>query len=70
MEFLGYVVDRHGLRVNPGKNKAMLDIPSPTNVKEVRRVIGTFSRYRRFIPNFSSIIPPITGLLRKNKKFL
>lgn len=70
MEFLGYVVDKNGLRVNPDKVKAMLEIPTPKNVREVRRVVGTFSWYRRFIPNFSSVISSITDLLKKNRKFV
>lgn len=44
MEFLGYVVDKNGLRVNPDKVKAMLEIQTPKNVREVRRIVGTFLR--------------------------
>ncbi|KAG5875773.1 hypothetical protein JTB14_022482 [Gonioctena quinquepunctata] len=69
MRYLGYVVNRNGLHVDPDKVKAMLDIPSPTNVSEVRRIVGTFSWYRRFVESFSSIIAPITALLRKCSKF-
>lgn len=69
MKYLGYVVDRNGLHVDPDKVKAMLDIDRPRNVKEVRRVAGTFSWYRRFIPEFSSIMAPITALLKKKAKF-
>lgn len=69
MKYLGYVVDRNGLHVDPDKVKAMLDIEPPRNVKEVRRVVGTFSWYRRFVPDFSSIITPITSLLKKRTKF-
>lgn len=70
MKYLGYVVDRFGLHVDPDKVKAMLDIPSPKSVTEVRRVVGVFSWYRRFIPEFSSIVAPITGLLRKSQRFV
>lgn len=68
--YLGYKIDKNGLHVDPSKVKAMLDIPIPTCVSEVRRVVGTFSWYRRFIPNFSSIISPLTSLLRKGSKFV
>jgi len=69
LKYLGYVVDRQGLHVDPDKVKAMLDVPVPKSVTEVRRIIGTFSWYRRFIKDFSSVIAPITGLLRKDRKF-
>ena len=70
MKYLGYVVDRNGLHVDPDKVKAMLEVPTPRNVTEVRRIVGTFSWYRRFIKDFSSLIEPITALLRKSRKFI
>lgn len=69
MKYLGYVVDRNGLHVDPDKVRAMLEMPPPTNLTEVRRIVGTFSWYRRFIPDFSAKIVPITALLKRNAKF-
>lgn len=69
MRYLGYVVDKHGLHVDPDKVQAMLDIPSPKGVGDVRRILGTFSWYRRFVPDFASIVAPITALLKKSTKF-
>lgn len=69
MKYLGYVVDCNGLHVDPDKVKAMLEIPTPTCVRDVRSIVGTFSWYRKFVPEFSSIIAPMTALLRKNSKF-
>lgn len=70
LKYLGYVVDKHGLHVDPEKVSAMLDMPAPKKVSGVRGIIGTFSWYRRFIPDFSTLIAPITALLRKsNSKF-
>lgn len=69
MRYLGYIVDARGLRVDGDKVKAMLELPKPKSVTEVRRIVGTFSWYRRFVPDFSTIIAPITALTKKNKKF-
>ena len=70
LRYLGYVVDKHGLHVDPEKVSAILNLPIPTTVTEVRRVLGMASWYRRFIPNFSSVVSPITSLTKKNFKFL
>lgn len=69
LRYLGYVVDVNGLHVDPEKVNAILQIPTPSKVSDVRSIIGTASWYRRFIPNFSSIIQPLTELLKKNSKF-
>lgn len=70
MKYLGFVIDRKGLHVNPDKIKSMFELPPPQNVKEVRRIIGRFSWYRRFVPEFSTIVSPITALIKKCSKFV
>lgn len=67
LKYLGYVVDSHGLHVDPAKVQAILDIPTPRNVSGVETLIGTASWYRRFIPEFSTIVTPLTNLLKENK---
>lgn len=70
LKFLGYVVDNTGLRCDPDKVSAILNIPAPKNVKEVRRFLGVTSWYRRFIPDMASLVSPITHLLRKRSPFI
>lgn len=69
LRYLGYVVDKKGLRVDPEKVEAILKIPVPKNSKEVRQFVGTASWYRRFIANFATRMHPLTSLLRKGKRF-
>lgn len=70
LKYLGYVVDSEGLHVDVSKVEAMLNVPPPRNAKEVRRFVGMASWYRRFIPNFATILKPLTELTRKNVHFL
>lgn len=69
LKYLGYVVSRQGLHVDPEKVSAIVNIPIPQSVQEIRRIIGMSSWYRRFIPNYSTRIAPLTNLIRKNVKF-
>lgn len=69
LKYLGYVVNANGLLVDPEKVDAIIRIPIPTNPTEVRRIVGMASWYRRFVPNFSTIIAPLTALTHKNTKF-
>eukprot|EP00061_Rhincodon_typus_P009275 g32651.t1 len=52
------------------KTKAIKEFPRPSSKKEVLRLLGLNRSYRKFVPNFSSILAPLTDLLKKNMKFL
>lgn len=67
LKYLGFVVGEHGLRADPDKIRAILEYPTPTSRKEVRRFIGTCSWFRRFIANFSTIASPLNRLTCSGK---
>ncbi|KAL0849096.1 hypothetical protein ABMA28_013456 [Loxostege sticticalis] len=67
LRYLGYVVDSQGLRTDPEKVQAILDYPTPSNKKEVKRFLGTASWYRRFIPQFSTVAGPLNKLTSTKK---
>lgn len=69
LRYLGYVINSQGLHVDPAKVEAIINYPPPKNAKEVRRFIGMTSWYRRFVPNFSTLIAPINIFTRKGQKF-
>lgn len=72
MRFLGYIVDKDGLRTDPEKVSAIMNFPRPKNIKELKRFIGIASWYRRFVKNFSIIAAPLHNLTKgkRNKKFI
>lgn len=68
LKYLGFVVDRKGLRTDPDKVKAMLDYPVPKTATRTKRFIGMCSWYRRFVKDYSTISAPINHLLKGRKK--
>ena len=67
--YLGFVIDRTGIKADPKKVQVIKNLPSPTCVKDVRSFIGMSSYYRRFIPQFSVITEPLITLTKKNARF-
>src|SRR4051794_26488641 len=51
--FLGHVVSKEGIAVDPSKLTAVTEWEPPKNVGEVRSVLGLAGYYRRFMENFS-----------------
>lgn len=68
--FLGHEISADGLRQDPNKLSAISRMPSPIDVSGVRRVVGCFSYYRRFVQRFSELAEPLIRLTRKNVKFV
>lgn len=67
LKYLGYVVDSRGLRTDPDKVEAIINFPTPTNRKELKRFLGTATWYRRFVPNFSTVAGPLNKLTANGK---
>ncbi|GJX46484.1 putative reverse transcriptase domain-containing protein [Tanacetum coccineum] len=69
VQFLGHVIDRSGVHVDPAKIEAIKSWAAPTTPTEVRQFLGLAGYYRRFIEGFSLISKPLTKLTQKNKKY-
>lgn len=68
ISYLGYTINEKGLSIASEKITPILNYKTPKTVRDVRRLIGMSSWYRRFIPDFSKVIAPISDLISKAKK--
>jgi hypothetical protein len=67
--FLGHVISKGGIYVNPSKVQDVLSWNVPSSVGGIGSFLGLARYYRRFIEGFSKISKPMTELLEKDKKF-
>jgi hypothetical protein len=69
IHYLGHIISKDGIDVDPKNIEAITEWSTPNNVMEVRSFMGLSGYYRRFIVGFSRIAHPITSLQRKEHKF-
>ena len=68
-KLLGFIISKKGIEVDPAKAKAIIDMPPPTNLRELRSLQGRIQSIRRFISNLAMRCEPFNHLLRKGVKF-
>ena len=66
VSYFGHLVGKDGLKPHPKKVKAIADLRPPTNVSELRTVLGMFNYLGKFLPNLSTILKPVTNLLKSD----
>jgi hypothetical protein len=65
VDFLGHTITGDTIQPRSEAIDKILDAPRPTTKKQVRRLIGMASFYRKFIPHFSTVASPLTDLTAK-----
>ena len=69
IEYLGHIISKHGIKVNPAKTKAVDEYPQPKTAKQVKSFLGMTPYYRKFIKSYAKIANPLNALLKKDTKF-
>jgi hypothetical protein len=67
--FLGHIISKGGISVDPVKVTEIVGWKIPKSVTEVQSFLGLAGYYRRFIEGFSQIAKVMTSLLEKGKEF-
>ena len=66
INFLGYKLNKQGIRLQDKKTKAIKDAPSPENPQQLKAFLGMINYYSKFMGNLSSILSPLYKLLQKD----
>ena len=65
LQYLGHIISPHGVKADPAKVAAVVDIPVPESKEDVRRFIGLITYLSKYFPNLSSIAAPLRDLMKK-----
>jgi hypothetical protein len=55
VHYMGYIIDQHGVHVDPSKIQVIRDWPAPTTLTKLQSFLGLANFYRRFMLGFSHI---------------
>nr|GFB70108.1 putative reverse transcriptase domain-containing protein [Tanacetum cinerariifolium] len=70
VQFLGHVVNRDGIHVDPSKVESVKNWKTLESSTEIHSFLGLAGYYRRFIEKFSKIAKPLSLLTQKNKTYV
>ena len=67
---LGFIISKEGIRVDPLKVEALLNLPAPSSLNQLQSLQGKENFLCRFIDNYAELTQGFTRLLKKGIPFL
>ena len=64
--FLKCFIEKHGLRADPTKVKAIIDWPIPNDSKDLRKWVGLANYLQKYNENYADTARSLTNLLKKD----
>ncbi|XP_066907466.1 uncharacterized protein [Halyomorpha halys] len=61
INLLGYVISKNLIRPDPDRLKPLLELPLPNDASSLKRALGLFAHYSKWVPCFSEKISSMTG---------
>ena len=68
--FIGHVATADGLRVDPHKVRAVMEMPPPQDIPAVQRLLGLAQYLSKFLPHLSEITKPLRELTQKDTEWV
>ncbi|OWY90091.1 reverse transcriptase [Phytophthora megakarya] len=62
---LGCLVGKNGVRPDPEKVRVINELPTPSNVKELRQFLGLATYLCKYVDNYAGKIRPLSQRLKK-----
>ena len=59
ISYIGHLLSKDGLKPDPKKTRAVIDMPSPESREDLQRFLGMLTYLGKFIPNLSHVASPL-----------
>ena len=70
LQYLGQIIDKEGVKKDPAKVKATVDMPQPKDLSDLRRFLGMVNQVMKFCPHVAEMTQPLRDLLKKGATWL
>ena len=70
MPYIGHILTSNGVKADPSKTQAILEMKQPDDVAGVRRVLGTVNYLAKFLPHLSQVSEPLRQLTKKDQPYV
>ena len=67
IKFLSHIIDADGIRADPDKTSAVVNMKAPSCISDLRRFLGMVNQLGKFSPNVAEISQPLRELLSPSK---
>lgn len=64
LKYLGHIIGEGVIEADPDKIRAIVDMPTPQNKEDIRRVLGMATYLSKFCPNLSDVTAPLRELTK------
>ena len=68
--FIGHMATDQGLRIDPAKVRAIVEMPPPTDKLGVQRLLGLAQYLSKFLPHLSDATKPLRDLTQNNVQWV
>ena len=68
-KFLGHILSQDGVRSDPDKVAAIVNMEEPTTMKELRRFLVMVNQLSKFMPHLAEMTKPLRDLLSKKNRW-
>ena len=70
VRYLGHLIDEKGLHPNEQKVQAIIKMPPPKNVSELKSFLGMVNYHMKFLPNCATVAQPLNDLLKTSTTWI